>query len=173
MLSAWSRAGTAQHSRPVPCRLLWAPTLVDAVVRHSNLQADLEGGPTQVLQLLHSLLAHVLQLGHVVVHVGDLHLAGRACPPGGHLRQACSSAAAAGSHCAVHCRRLWLRAPHKSASASICSTKDLPAAGYMSCNTQGPGSSGQSLHMLLRGGVHCRVYRPLSLLLSRHCEALQ
>ena len=60
-------------------------TLVDAVVGHDDLQADLQRSPPQVLQLLDGLFAHVLQLADVVVHVGDLHLASCPRPPGSHL----------------------------------------------------------------------------------------
>ena len=61
-------------------------TLVDAVVRHADVDAGLDGADADVLQLLHSLLAHVLQLAYMIVHVGNLHLA--SCPraAGGHLQ---------------------------------------------------------------------------------------
>lgn len=60
-------------------------TLVDAVRVHGQLNAALQRRPVDVLQLLHSFLAHVLQLAHVVVNIGDLHLA--SCPrtPSCHL----------------------------------------------------------------------------------------
>jgi hypothetical protein len=66
-------------------------TFVDAVVRHSDVDARLDCADADVLQLLHGLFAHVLQLAHMVIHIGNLHLA--SCPgaAGGHLQRSSKS----------------------------------------------------------------------------------
>jgi hypothetical protein len=65
-----------------------------------------------VLQLLHGLLAHVLQLADVVVHVRDLHLAGRPRPPRRDLPQEKRCSVRAGRRpslaaCSRHTRDRW------------------------------------------------------------------
>lgn len=60
-------------------------TSVDGVVRDADLEATLDSCACDVLQLLHSLFAHVFQLADMVLHIGDLHLASRPGSPGGHL----------------------------------------------------------------------------------------
>ena len=54
------------------------------VVGDARVHTDRGSRPHNVLQLFDRLLAHVLQLGHVVVHVGNLHLARGAGAAGGH-----------------------------------------------------------------------------------------
>lgn len=51
-----------------------------------DLHACLDSRHADVLQLLHSFLPHVLEFADVVVHVWDLHFAGRSRPPSSDLR---------------------------------------------------------------------------------------
>lgn len=73
-----STAGGALAAGGCPALPAWLalPTLVDGVVGHVDVHARRGRRATDVLQLLHRLLAHVLQLGDVVVHIGDLQLRG-------------------------------------------------------------------------------------------------
>ena len=67
------------------CLLRHVSTFVDAVLRYIDIHPSLNGSALDVLQLLHSLLAHVLQLADMVIHIGDLNFACCPCAPGCHL----------------------------------------------------------------------------------------
>ena len=64
-----------------------ASTFVDAVFRNVDVHSSLYSSPLDVLQLLHCLFAHVLQLTNMIIHIGDLHFACRPGTPGCHLPQ--------------------------------------------------------------------------------------
>ena len=60
-------------------------TFVDAVLRDVDVHPSLNGSTLDVLQLLHCLLAHMLQLADMIIHIGNLNLACCACAPSCHL----------------------------------------------------------------------------------------
>lgn len=64
-----------------------AGTFVDAVFWNVDVHSSLYGSPLDVLQLLHRLFAHVLQLTDMIIHIGNLHFACRPGTPGGYLPQ--------------------------------------------------------------------------------------
>ena len=61
-------------------------TFVDAVLRDVDVNSSLNSSALDVLQLLHSLFAHMLQLADMIIHIGDLNFASCSCAPCGHLK---------------------------------------------------------------------------------------
>ena len=64
-----------------------ASTFVDAIFWNVDVHSSLYGSPLDVLQLLHCLFAHVLQLADMIIHIGNLHFACRPGTPGCYLPQ--------------------------------------------------------------------------------------
>ncbi len=61
-------------------------TFVDAVLRDVDVNSSLNSSALDVLQLLHSLFAHMLQLADMIIHIGNLNFAGCSRAPCGHLQ---------------------------------------------------------------------------------------